>query len=253
MVLGAQLYTLRDYIRDERDIRFTLAQVAKMGYTTVQVSGMGPIDPQVLREICEENGLRVVLTHTDPVRIMNDTDAVIREHDILGCDYIGIGAMPEKYRTAFWLPHFAADFKEPARRIAAAGKKLMYHNHNFEWEKLPDGKRIIEQLLEDFSADELGVTLDTYWVQAAGADVCAWLEILRERIACVHLKDMAVHGFTQVMAPVMEGNMNFDAILDKITALGTVEYLLVEQDVCEGSPFDCLQTSYNNLKARGFH
>ena len=48
MVLGAQLYTLRDYIRDERDIRFTLAQVAKMGYTTVQVSGMGPIDPQVL-------------------------------------------------------------------------------------------------------------------------------------------------------------------------------------------------------------
>ena len=90
-------------------------------------------------------------------------------------------------------------------------------------------------------------------MQAAGADVCAWLEILRERIACVHLKDMAVHGFTQVMAPVMEGNMNFDAILDKITALGTVEYLLVEQDVCEGSPFDCLQTSYNNLKARGFH
>ena len=56
MVLGAQLYTLRDYIRDERDIRFTLAQVAKMGYTTVQVSGMGPIDPQVLREICEETG-----------------------------------------------------------------------------------------------------------------------------------------------------------------------------------------------------
>lgn len=187
MVLGAQLYTLRDYIRDERDIRFTLAQVAKMGYTTVQVSGMGPIDPQVLREICEENGLRVVLTHTDPVRIMNDTDAVIREHDILGCDYIGIGAMPEKYRTAFWLPHFAADFKEPARRIAAAGKKLMYHNHNFEWEKLPDGKRIIEHLLEDFSADELGITLDTYWAQAAGADVCAWLEILRDRIACVHL------------------------------------------------------------------
>jgi len=91
MLLGAQLYTLRDYIQNERDIRFTLAQVAKMGYTTIQVSGMGPIDPQVLRSICEENGLRVVLTHTDPARILNDTDAVIREHDILGCDYIGIG------------------------------------------------------------------------------------------------------------------------------------------------------------------
>lgn len=89
-------------------------------------------------------------------------------------------------------------------------------------------------------------------MQAAGADVCVWLETLRDRIPCVHLKDMAVHGFKQVMAPVMEGNLNFDAILDTITALGTVKYLLVEQDRCEGSPFDCLRTSYNNLKAKGF-
>mgnify|MGYP000491320917 FL=1 len=32
------------------------------------------------------------------------------------------------------LSHFMDDFKEPAKKIAASGKLLMYHNHNTEFE-----------------------------------------------------------------------------------------------------------------------
>lgn len=251
MILGAQLYTVTSYIQTEKDIRYTLKSIANMGYTTVQVSGMGKIAPTILREICDELSLKIVITHTNPERILNETDQVIREHEILGCDYIGIGGMPEKYRTAAWYEHFAMDFKEPAKKIADAGKLFMYHNHNFEFEKI-GGKRIIERLLEDFSPEEIGITLDTYWVQAAGADICEWIEILKDRIHCVHLKDMTVKGFQQLMAPVLEGNINFQAVLEAIEKAGTTKYLLVEQDVCQGSPFDCLQTSYNNLAKLGY-
>lgn len=251
MILGAQLYTLRDYLKSERDIRYTLNEVAKMGYTTVQVSGMGTIDPELLKQICDSLGLKIVITHTDPNRILNDTKRVIEEHNILGCDYIGIGSMPEKYRQAHWLKRFAIDYKEPAKRIADSGKLLMYHNHAFEFEKL-NGKRMIETLMEDFTPEEMGVTLDTYWVQAAGADVCQWLEILKDRLHCVHLKDMDVDKNSPIMAPVLEGNMNFKAILAKLEELKVTKYLLVEQDHCIGSPFDCLQTSYNNLAKLGY-
>lgn len=251
MILGAQLYTLRDYIQNERDIRFTLGEVAKMGYTTIQVSGMGKIDPKLLKEICDELSLKIVLTHVDPNRILNDTKQVIEEHNIFQCDYIGIGSMPERYRTQEWLNRFAIDFKEPAKIIADSGKLLMYHNHAFEFEKF-NGKRMMETLMEDFTAQEMGVILDTYWVQAAGADVCQWIDILQDRIHCVHLKDMAIENNKQVMAPVLEGNINFEAILQKLEALKKTKYLLVEQDVCNGSPFDCLQTSYNNLKKLGY-
>ena len=99
------------------------------------------------------------------------------------------------------------DYKEPAKKIAAAGKKFMYHNHNIEFEKF-DGKRIIETLLEDFTPEEMGFTLDTYWVQAAGADIYQWIDILKDRIPCVHLKDMTVQGWQQHMAPVGSGNLN---------------------------------------------
>ncbi|MFS0726021.1 sugar phosphate isomerase/epimerase family protein [Paenibacillus sp. 1P07SE] len=251
MTLGAQLYTVRNYVKTEADIRFTLKKIAEMGYTTVQASALGPIAPERLREICDELSLKIVLTHIPPDRLLGETEQVIREHDVLGCDYVGIGSMPDKYRTAEWYSHFAEDFREPAKKLAAAGKLFMYHNHNFEFEKI-GGKRLIERLAEDFAADEMGFTLDTYWVHAGGADVVQWIEQLADRLPCVHLKDMAVQGSTQLMAPVLEGNMNFHAIMQALEKAGSTKYLLIEQDTCQGSPFDSLQTSYTNLAALGY-
>nr|WP_255654241.1 sugar phosphate isomerase/epimerase [Cohnella sp. REN36] len=237
-------------MQTEKDIRRTLQKIAEMGYTSIQVSAMGPIAPRTLREICDSLSLSIALTHTNPDRILNETDQVIEEHDILGCDYIGIGGMPEKYRSREWYGYFAEDYREAAGRIAKAGKRFMYHNHHFEFEKF-DGKRLIERICEDFAPEELGITLDTYWVQAAGADVCEWIGKLAGRLDCVHLKDMAVRGTEQLMAPVMEGNMNFPAIMKALENAGA-KYLLVEQDVCQTSPFDCLETSYRNLSALGY-
>ena len=257
MKTGAQLYTLRAYTQNEKDFARSMKRVAQIGYSTVQISAVGrDIRPERIREICDGEGLEIVLTHSDVNRILYDTDRLIAEHDIMGCKYIGLGAMPDKYRTPEWAANFAEDFKEPARKIAAAGKLLMYHNHNFEFRKVKaegaEGpKRLMEYLCEWFAPDELGFTLDTYWVQAAGADVCQWIDLLRDRIHCVHLKDMAMSAEGPVMAPVMEGNLNFDAILKKLEGT-SCEYLLVEQDICQGSPFDCLEQSYRNLAAAGY-
>ena len=198
MRTGAQLYTVRACTQNEKDFAFTIKKIADMGYKTVQISAIGrDIKPERVREICEKEGLEIVLTHSDPNRILYDTDRLIEEHNIMGCQYIGLGAMPDKYRTKEWITHFMDDFREPAKKIAAAGKLLMY------------------------------------------------------RIPCVHLKDMTVDGFAQQMAPVMEGNLNFPAIL-KTLENTSCKYILVEQDTCQGSPFDCLKTSYDNLAAAGY-
>ena len=115
-----------------------------------------------------------------------------------------------------------------------------------------DGKLIFDTLLESFAPDEMGFTLDTYWVQMGGADVCAWIEKLQDRIPCVHLKDMAIKGWEPTMAPVGEGNLNWAKILETLKKCGKTKYLLVEQDICQTSPFDCLQQSYNNLHSWGY-
>lgn len=253
MLIGAQCYTVRTFTQTERDFKVAMQRVAAIGYTAVQLSAIGPIEPSVIRGICEDNGLSIVLTHSNPERILSDVDAVIREHETLGCKYIGIGAMPDRYRSADWIDRFSVDFSAPAKAIANAGKLLMYHNHNFEWEKLPSGKTIMDVLLEAMPAELMGVTLDTYWVQAAGADICDWINKLQDRIPCVHLKDMAVKGYEQRMAAVGEGNIDFVKIIKLLTRLGKTEHLLVEQDNCYGdSPFDCLKRSFDYLKGLGY-
>ena len=253
MLLGAQTYTIRTYCQNERDFRESMRRVADIGYTTVQLSGVGNIKPEILRAVCDENGLSIVLTHTNPDRVMNDTDAVIREHEILGCPYIGIGSMPERYRSAAWIDRFAVDFTEPAKKIADSGRLLMYHNHNFEWERIGKNITLFDALLDSMPAELMGVTLDTYWVQAAGADVLATIDRFADRIPCVHLKDMTIKGFQQRFAPVGEGNLDFPRILAKLREIGKTEYMLVEQDDCYGeSPFDCLKQSYDNVKELGY-
>lgn len=246
MHIGLQLYTVRSFTQNKKDFEITLKKIAKIGYTTIQLSAIGQgIEPEWIREKCDQYGLDIVLTHSDCNRILYDTEALIKEHDILGCKYIGLGCMPERYRYEGWIKQFADDFLEPAKKIAQAGKLFMYHNHNFEFEKIGE-KRILEYLLESFTKDQLGITLDTYWVQVAGADITDWIEILKDRIPCVHLKDVEVKNGNQRMAPVMEGNINFVKVL-KALKKTCCEHLLVEQDTCYEDPFVSAKKSYDNL------
>ena len=254
MILGAQLYTVRQFAQNEKDFDLTLQRVAAIGYTTVQISGIGNIPPATVRALCDKHGLRIVLTHVDANRLLNDTEALIREHDILGCDYIGIGSMPDRYRHEAWMDRFAADYREPAKKIAAAGKLMMYHNHDFEF-AMVRGKRVMEYLIEGFAPEEMGFTLDTYWLQNAGCDVGEWIARLKGRLPCVHLKDMdvkLVSGASRVvMAPVGEGNMNFAPLLEAFAQAGT-KYLLVEQDTCLEDEFVCLEKSYKHVAKLGY-
>lgn len=250
MDLGVQLYTLRTFTQNVKDLERTLEKVRGIGYSTIQLSAIGGgIKPEQIRTICDRLGLKIVLTHSDFNRILNDTDRLIEEHNILGCDYIGLGAMPDKYLCMDWFPYFIEDLNEPIKKIKAAGKMFLYHNHNFEFEK-KNGVRLMDRMLEAFSPEELGIILDTYWVQAAGCDLLHWIKRLKNRIPCVHLKDMTVNGMEIRMAPVMEGNLNFPAIIEAFQQ-ANVKHMLVEQDTCYSSPFECIKTSYQNITKLG--
>ena len=243
MTIGAQLYTLRSYTQTQRDLAETLRRVAKMGYNAIQLSAIGPIAPKIIREMADDNGLDIVLTHMPEARILADTQHVIEEHQVLGCHYIGLGSMGERYRDAAWVDRFPLDFEGPMREIRDAGMLFMYHNHAFEFEPLRDGRRIAD-VLSQIPSELMGITLDTYWVQYAGGDVMAWIERWKDRLHCVHLKDMTIRGFENRMAPVGAGNMNFAAIVARLAELGVTKHLLVEQDNCYGEDaFDCMQRS----------
>ena len=247
--IGAQSYTVREYCRNEKDLGQTLARIAAIGYRTVQLSAIGPIAPEKVRHLCDDNGLRIVLTHNPDSDFLLDPEGLIRRHELYDCRFAGLGYLPDRYHDPDGPARFADDFGPAAENLRKAGLKMMYHNHALEFARMPDGRTMMDHLLSRMPADLMGVTADTYWLQYGGMDVCTWLEKHGERLHCVHLKDYTVSGFEIRMAPVGMGNLDFKRILDILSHNGVTEHALVEQDDCYGaSPFECLRQSFAYLQ-----
>lgn len=251
MKIGAQLYTVRNFCKTPDDFSNTLTRIAEIGYTTVQVSGTCEYTPEWLAAELKRTGLKCVITHISPDRLLGETQTVCDDHRIFDCKNIGIGAMPKGEILEQRYADFVKNFTPIAEKIKANGQKLFYHNHAFEFERGADGRIFMDRFLDDFNPDTLGITFDTYWAQFGGADPAEYLRKLKGRVECIHLKDLTVVANEQRMAPVGHGNMNFPRIIESAEYAG-VEYLLVEQDNSYGDdPFKCLTKSYDYLTSLG--
>ncbi|GGG75238.1 sugar phosphate isomerase/epimerase family protein [Paenibacillus radicis (ex Gao et al. 2016)] len=249
-ITGAQLYTIRDFVKTPEEIDQSLRKIKEIGYTTIQASGMGPIPPEELAAIARSHGLQIVLTHMPYERFVNDLDGLIRDHHTLGCGLAGIGGLPAEYRNADGYVAFAAKFNAIAKELAQNGLKFSYHNHHFEFEK-HNGKLGIETLLENTDPESFLFTLDTYWVQAGGADPSSWIRKMKGRIEAIHLKDMAIIDEKTIMAEVLEGNLEWPDIFQACEE-ADVKWYLVERDAGPTDAFESLSISYRNLKKAGF-
>lgn len=256
LTITAQLYTVAQQIQTPEGIECAFARIHQDGYLAAQASGLGPIAAEQLRDIAQKYQVEICCTHSDFDRMQTDLDGLIREHRIYGCRNMGIGSMPQEYRGNLDGYHAFMKIVEPiAKRVADAGMHLTYHNHSFEFVKY-EGRTLMNRMLEDV-CKELHFILDTYWIQAGGADPAEYIRKADGRMEVCHLKDMAIVtdpanemcGVSQHYAPIGCGNLDFKKILKACAETG-VKYAAIEQDDCYGEdPFECLALSRKNTIA----
>ncbi|UVI32652.1 sugar phosphate isomerase/epimerase family protein [Paenibacillus spongiae] len=245
--IAAQLYTLRDYCKTAEDLKQSLHKVREIGYEAIQLSGIGPIDPKTVKEIADEAGLTICATHISYDDMKNNIESVVEQHKLWNSSYVGLGGIPGEYRTSGeGYAAFAKEASEVGRRLKEYGLQFIYHNHKFEFEKY-NGKSGMEILRDESDPEAFGFELDTYWVQAGGADPVEWIHHVKGRMGVIHLKDMAIVNDAQVFAEIGEGSMNFKNIIQACRDTG-VEWYVVEQDLCRRDPFESLAISLQNLK-----
>ncbi|MDF2543175.1 MAG: xylose isomerase [Herbinix sp.] len=252
-IIAVQLYTLREFTKTPEDFAKTLSRVKNMGYNAVQVSGTGPLDPQFVKNTADKEGIAICATHIPFERLKNDKEQVIYQHKLWNCNYVGIGSMPDSYRTdREGYVCFAKEASEYGRILAENGLTLIYHNHNFEFRKFGD-KTGMQILLDESDPDTFQFEIDTYWVQSGGADPIEWINKVKGRMDVVHFKDMAINEQNQqMMAEVGEGNLNWKDIIAACKA-NEVIWCAVEQDICQRDPFESLAISQKNLAKFGCH
>ena len=250
MKLGAQLFSLRNFIKTPEDIRTTFEKIKAMGFENVQFSGGGPIDALELKAISEETGLPIVCTHSSFDRILGDTDALIEEHKIFGCPVIGLGSMPKEYRNGEKdMMSFFEDLKAPVQKILDSGLHFAYHNHAFEFElKTPDGEMLYDYMLRTLPHWQF--IMDTYWVEFAGHSAIEYIEkIGAARLPNIHYKDMAKSEEREICACGI-GVLDFAAITEACIKNGGVVNVLIEQDnaVKFDDPFGQMEIGFKSLR-----
>ena len=247
--VAIQLYTLRDQCKTASDYASSLKKVREIGYQAIQISGLGPISDEEQRSIAESEGLVICATHEDGDLIRKEPSKIVDRLAALGCKYT---AYPWPAGVDFsdgaQIQSLIADLDAAGAVLRAAGQVLTYHNHANEFVSF-EGKPVLETIYAKSNPANLQGEIDTYWVQAGGADPVAWCAKLKNRLPLLHLKDYAVNASGQAhFAEIGSGNLNFKAIIAAAEESGT-EWFIVEQDSCPGDPFDSIRKSFDYIQA----
>lgn len=248
--LAAQLYTVRDFMKTPDDVAGTFEYVRKIGYEAVQLSGLCPMEEELIVKYAADNGLTICATHESGATIINEVDSVIERLKKLSCKHTAYPhphAFPRTYRGAV---EFAHKLNDAAEKMAKEGLVLSYHNHAQEFIRY-NGEYLLDIIYNN--APALQAEIDTFWVQAGGQNPVKWINKMAGRQPLLHLKDYGIgFGFGRIMQSIGSGSLEWNEIIPA-GEKGGVEYFIVEQDDCNGiNPFDALRSSYEYISENFF-
>ena len=257
--LAVQMYTIREFVKTGKELAESLKKVREIGYEAVQLSAIGAMEgekPEVsateARKMLDDQGIKCIATHVGWHGLRYHIEREIETHQILGCDFTAIGSIPGNYgeKGEAGYVEFVADAEAIIAKLKYAGIRFGYHNHAFEFKRIGPGRRTLFDIFIEAKNPDFLLEQDVYWTDHAGVNPVRIFERAPNRQPVIHLKDKEIDENGQpVMAPIGEGNLDWDGILPACEAAG-VEWYAIEQDTCRRDPFDCLKSSYEFLKDR---
>ena len=267
--IAVQLYSVRDAMAD--DFEGTIKKVKEMGYDGVEFAGLFDHSPEQVKALCEENDLVPISAHVSYDEIASDPEKVIADYAAIGCKFIAIPYAVEERRPGGEL---FDETVEGIRKFAEIGKKygikILYHNHDFEFNKIGDDY-LLDILYNTLTPDELQTELDTCWVNYGGEDPVKYIEKYSGRAPVVHIKDFVAKkrgakvydliGIDDGAQELTDGEKDFSfmpagygvqdmpAIVEACKKAGT-SWLIVEQDdpSMGKTPLECIKLSIDYLK-----
>jgi sugar phosphate isomerase/epimerase len=197
--LSFQLYSARNFQPWEPIIE----HIAACGYREVEGFGgaeygaKGTVfeNPEAFRALLDKHGLSMPTAHLMPLALFEkDMKRVLQIGKTLGvknfyCPFV----MPDerKNSAAYW-KGFGKRLNEAAKAVREAGFGFGWHNHDFEFKKLPDGSMPIDRIFEGGSTVDW--EMDIGWTIVAKQNPVKWIKKYGERITAAHVKEIAKKG-----------------------------------------------------------
>ncbi len=188
--IGIQLYSLRDQL--PKDVPGTLALIKSWGITELEGGGTYGLSMEAFKQLCKNNGLKVVSVGADFNDLEKDVDKVIKNAKAFGARFV----------MCAWVPHDGDNFtfkdteravkvfNEAGEKLAKEGLSLCYHPHGYEFRPHENGL-LFDYLLAKTDPKFVNFEMDVYWIKQAGQSPLAWLNKHPKRFLMMHLKDRA--------------------------------------------------------------
>lgn len=256
-----------------RQVRETLRTLVAAGYECIELNGfMTRPTPPLVRlltrvagmpagrggrfdwpALVDEAGLPVVALHEDLGAIEREPDALAERAQRFRTEHIVVTGMYRfDYSDEGAVNGLARRLNQAGARLAGAGLRLLYHNHNAELVRLSRGRTAYDLLIEATEPGVVDFEFDAYWPTAAGADALALMRQLGERMVLLHLTDRGFRKRGPYLTPILKpdsvelgtGTMNLPAMLVQARAAGTRAVIVeTHRNWIEGSPLDSAQRS----------
>lgn len=225
-----QLYSARDFQPWDKVLR----TIAKDGYK--QVEGFGGVyaDPAAFRAELDKNGLTMPTAHF-PIHMLEGdfatADKIARALGVetMICPHIAAEERPDD--AAGWRA-FGGRLANVGKTAKAAGYGFAWHNHDFEFVKLPDGS-VPQEIILDVAPD-IGWEFDIAWFYRGGdTNPWPWFKKYGQRLVAIHVKDIAKPGEgldEDGWADVGHGTIDWKKIIETVRTETSTRYFVIEQD-----------------------
>jgi sugar phosphate isomerase/epimerase len=250
--VGVQLYTVR-HILPKNPLE-TLQAIEQIGYREVECTAdhLDDIWPSL-----KQTALKAVSVHLDPQVFIHHPEKLpaaledAKKHDF---EYVVCPWIDPRDRGGVEMIRKLGETLNHAGELARqSGMRLCYHNHAFEYRPTPDGT-LLDVLMKTTDPKFVSLELDVMWARVAGVDPVSILKQYADRIALVHLKNVA-SGTAQrfdenipraAFHDLSGGDVDIPEVLRAAKQAG-VKHYFVEQDETPGDPIDSLRKSFQYL------
>jgi len=223
------------------DLEGTLARVAEIGYREVEFAGYFGRSPQAVRTALQNAGLEAPAAHVPLNELRDDWDKTLEAATVIGHQALILPWVPEQRRTLADYRAIAGLLNQAGEKARAAGIRIGYHNHDFEFASV-EGHLPYDVLLEGTDPALVSFEMDLFWITKGGYRPLDYFARHPGRFEFVHVKDMAADG---AMVDVGRGTIDFPAIFAKSKEAG-IRHYFVEHDE-PADPLASIKTSYDYL------
>lgn len=255
MKIGLQLYTLREYIG--KNVKGVLAKIAKAGYQEVETYGYSKekgfwgLSAQEFSAALKANGLTSSSGHYEMNGFVQDGNpealkTYIEAAKICGQTYVVVPHLSDQLRAT------PTDFKAVADKVnkagemcKAAGLRVAYHNHDFEFKAI-SGTSLYNVLLKETDPALVDFELDLYWVVRAGLDPLKLMAAHPKRFTMWHVKDMD-KAKPELNTEVGAGSIDFKKIFQSASTSG-LKHIYMEQENFAKDAFQSITQSAAYIK-----